>query len=194
MKHSLTRMHRILWTASMQEILRRMLSLLASVLFSIPLPLKFSIPRSLEIAFNQEALTAKKITDQDKICLCCTCISCRFHLIYETWKSHLPNMKILLIKHKKQGLFRAVDTVVVSQIWDFLHSSWVHLQCIKMKIFDETKSLLIKQLTGTSFISLLWTLKSSAVIQRRTYTDAFHLYVRDTLGDWFWSWCNRKCE
>ena len=51
-KHSLTRMHRILWTASMHAILRRMLSLLSSVLFSIPLPWKFSIPRSLEIALQ----------------------------------------------------------------------------------------------------------------------------------------------
>ena len=75
----------------MQEIRRRTLSLLASVLFSIPLPLKFSIPRSLEIAFNQETLTAKKITDQDLPVL---------YMYLMQISSHLGNMKISFTKHE----------------------------------------------------------------------------------------------
>ena len=75
-KHSLTRMHRILWTASMHAILRRMLSLLSSVLFSIPLPRKFSIPRSLEIALQSGLNLVVNLTCQTweaGLFLCCRC-------------------------------------------------------------------------------------------------------------------------
>ena len=92
MKHSLTRMQRILWTASMHAILRSKLSLLSSVLFSIPLPRKFSIPCSLDIVFK----------------------------VGVKWS-------ILLVKHEKQGFFRAVDAVVVSQVRDCLHPRRVYL-------------------------------------------------------------------
>lgn len=151
-KHSLTRMHRILWTASMHAILRRMLSLLSSVLFSIPLPWKFSIPRSLEIALQ----------------------------------SGLNLVETLLVKHEKQGFFCAVDAVVVSQIRDLLHSTRVYLS-------DKLLGLENKR-QKTSFIWWLNTLKSSAVIQRRTWTMfCVNLYQQSISQSHVWEILKRNC-
>ena len=139
-------MHRILWTASMHAILRRMLSLLSSVLFSIPLPWKFSIPRSLEIALQSGLNLVVNLTCQ-------------------TWEA---------------GLFCAVDAVVVSQIRDLLHSTRVYLS-------DKLLGLENKR-QKTSFIWWLNTLKSSAVIQRRTWT----MFYQQSLSH-VWEMFKRNC-
>ena len=121
MKHSLTRMQRILWTASMHAILRSKLSLLSSVLFSIPLPRKFSIPCSLDIVFK----------------------------VGVKWL-------ILLVKHEKQGFFRAVDAVVVSQVRDCLHPRRVYLS---EEIFLlKNSNIPLSSQSCTHWRALLWSI------------------------------------
>ena len=85
-----------------------------------------------------------------------------------------------LVKHEKQGFFCAVDAVVVSQIRDLLHSTRVYLS-------DKLLGLENKR-QKTSFISWLNTLKSSAVIQRRTWT----MFYQQSLSH-VWEMFKRNC-
>ena len=91
-----------------------------------------------------------------------------------------------LVKHEKQGFFCAVDAVVVSQIRDLLHSTRVYLS-------DKLLGLENKR-QKTSFIWWLNTLKSSAVIQRRTWTMfCVNLYRQSISQSHVWEILKRNC-